>query len=142
MVRRFGINVLGSPGVRELERARNGLQQGDYSSVLQLSRMAMMAAQSAVQQAEREVARRRIAAEHAAEADAGVAPPNAVSALVAEELPLEDHSAVDHSAGADHSVAAVRQVVDIPQGAAPAFHAPVGKTSHSDSGCRAPPNCK
>ncbi|MEZ6134411.1 MAG: hypothetical protein R3C53_05820 [Pirellulaceae bacterium] len=36
----FGINVSGAPGVRELERARSGLQQGNYAGVHELSRIA------------------------------------------------------------------------------------------------------
>ena len=65
----YGVRVLGSPGVHELERARNGLQQGNYGTVLELARVAMLAAQAAVSQAEREVTRHRIAAQHAAEAE-------------------------------------------------------------------------
>ncbi|MCC7334391.1 MAG: hypothetical protein IT422_04820 [Pirellulaceae bacterium] len=65
----FGVRVLGSPGVHELERARQGLQQGNYGAVLDLARMAMTSAQSAVSQAEREVTRQRMAAQHAAEVD-------------------------------------------------------------------------
>ena len=65
----YGIQVHGSPGVRELERARQGLQQGDYSVVLELARAASVAAQAAVSQAEREVSRRRVAAQQAAEAE-------------------------------------------------------------------------
>ena len=65
----YGIRVSGSPGVKELERARQGLQQGNYSVVLELARVATTVAQSAVQQAEREVTRRRIAEQQAAEAE-------------------------------------------------------------------------
>lgn len=65
----YGIRVLGAPGVQELERARQGLQQGNYNLVLELARVATTVAQSAVQQAEREVTRRRIAEQQAAEAE-------------------------------------------------------------------------
>lgn len=65
----YGIQVVGSPGVRELERARHGLQQGNYRAVLELAQAATVAAQAAVSQAEREVSRRRIAAQQAAEAE-------------------------------------------------------------------------
>lgn len=65
----YGVRVLGSPGVQELERARVGLQQGNYGAVLELARVAMMSAQAAVSQAEREVTRQRMAAQHAAEAE-------------------------------------------------------------------------
>ncbi|MCA9183020.1 MAG: hypothetical protein KDA51_16270 [Planctomycetales bacterium] len=65
----FGVRVSGAPGVQELERARQGLQQGNYAAVLELARVAMMSAQAAVSQAEREVTRQRMAAQHAAEAE-------------------------------------------------------------------------
>ncbi len=65
----YGIRVTGSPGVYELERARSGLQQGNYNQVLELTRAAMTVAQAAVQQAEREVQRQRFAAQQAAEAE-------------------------------------------------------------------------
>ena len=55
----FGIRVHGSPGAQELERARAFLNSGDYGSVARMVRAASMAAQSAIQQAEREVARKR-----------------------------------------------------------------------------------
>jgi hypothetical protein len=64
----YGIRVVGSPGVRDLERARTSLQQGNYQGVLELCRIAAAAAITAVQQAEREVERRRLAAEREAEA--------------------------------------------------------------------------
>lgn len=64
----YGVRVQGSPGVHELERARNGLQQGNYSAVLELVRVATLAAQTAVSQAEREVTRKRIAEQQAVEA--------------------------------------------------------------------------
>ncbi len=63
----WGIRVPGSPGVGELERARSSLQQGNYNSVLELSRLAAAAAMLAIQQAEREVARRRMEEQLAAE---------------------------------------------------------------------------
>ncbi|MEZ6118944.1 MAG: hypothetical protein R3C28_20575 [Pirellulaceae bacterium] len=56
---RYGIRVGGSPGVAELERARRALQSGDYNIMVDLARAAAMAAQYAIQQAEREVERRR-----------------------------------------------------------------------------------
>ncbi len=64
----YGVRVIGSPGVHDLERARNGLQQGNYGVVLELARVATLAAQAAVSQAEREVSRQRIAEQQAAEA--------------------------------------------------------------------------
>ncbi len=60
----WGIRVSGTNGVRELEQARRGLQTGNYSVALQISRAAMMAAQIAIQQAEREVAMRQMEEEH------------------------------------------------------------------------------
>ncbi len=63
----YGIRVSGSPGVRELERARAGLQSGNYSQVLEVARLAAAAAMAAIQQAEREVERRRMAEEAEAE---------------------------------------------------------------------------
>lgn len=64
---RYGIRVSGSPGVRELERARASLQQGNYNQVLEVARLAAAAALAAIQQAEREVERRRMAEEAEAE---------------------------------------------------------------------------
>lgn len=64
-----GVLVLGAPGVHELERARQVLQQGDYTQVWELARRATQAAQAAVQQAEREMTRRRLAEQQAAEAE-------------------------------------------------------------------------
>lgn len=63
----WGVRVSGSPGVRELERARHGLQSGNYQIVFQISQLALLAAQAALQQAEREVMRRRMEDERAAE---------------------------------------------------------------------------
>ena len=63
----YGIRVPGSPGVRELERARASLQQGNYGQVLEVARLAAAAAMAAIQQAEREVERRRLAEEAEAE---------------------------------------------------------------------------
>lgn len=65
----FGVRVTGSPGVHELERARAGLQQGDYAAVLELSQVAARTAQMAVQTAQREVNRRTLAAKRRAEAE-------------------------------------------------------------------------
>ncbi len=65
----YGIRVTGSPGVRELERARASLQQGNYNQVLEIARFAASAALTAIQQAEREVQRRRLDEERAAEAE-------------------------------------------------------------------------
>lgn len=65
----YGIRVTGSPGVRELERARVSLQQGDYNQVLEIARFAASSALAAIQQAEREVQRRQLAEERAAEAE-------------------------------------------------------------------------
>jgi predicted nucleic acid-binding Zn-ribbon protein len=63
----WGLRVFGSPGVQDLERARMGLQSGDYSIVLELSRIAANAAKTAILQAEREIARRRMEEQLAAE---------------------------------------------------------------------------
>jgi hypothetical protein len=63
----WGIRVLGSPGVQDLERARSSMQSGNYNVVLELSRLAAAAAQAAIAQAEREVARRRMEEQLAAE---------------------------------------------------------------------------
>lgn len=65
----YGIRVTGSPGVRELEQARAGLQQGNYHQVLEIARVAASAALTAIRQAEREVQRRQLAEERAAEAE-------------------------------------------------------------------------
>jgi hypothetical protein len=56
---RYGIRVHGSPGADELERARRMLNSGDYGSMIQLARAAAMAAQYAMQAAQREVQRRQ-----------------------------------------------------------------------------------
>jgi hypothetical protein len=64
----WGLRVGGSPGVGELERARAALQTGDYATGLQASQMASTAATAAIEQAEREVARRRMEEARAAEA--------------------------------------------------------------------------
>jgi hypothetical protein len=63
----WGLRVFGSPGVQDLERARMGLQSGNYSIVLEFSRMAANAAKTAILQAEREIARRRMEEQLAAE---------------------------------------------------------------------------
>ena len=55
----YGIRIGGTPGAAELERARRALQGGDYGMMIELARAAAMAAQYAVQQAEREVERHR-----------------------------------------------------------------------------------
>jgi hypothetical protein len=65
----YGIRVTGSPGVRELERARASLQQGNYNQVLEIARLAAAAALTSIQQAEREVQRRQLEEERAAEAE-------------------------------------------------------------------------
>jgi hypothetical protein len=65
----YGVRVAGSPGVNELQRARQGLEHGNYSLVLELAKLASTMAQGAVQQAEREVTRRRMAEQQAAEAE-------------------------------------------------------------------------
>ena len=64
----YGIRVFGSPGVRELERARTSLQQGNYNSVLEVGRIAAEIARKAIEQAEREVVRRQQSTEREAEA--------------------------------------------------------------------------
>lgn len=64
----WGVRVPGSPGVTELERARSSLQNGNYNVVLQVSQIALLAAQAAIQSAEREVARRRMEEEREREA--------------------------------------------------------------------------
>lgn len=64
---RYGIRVLGSPGVRDLERARASLHSGDYRSVESICQLALAAAMMAIQQAEREVERQRMAEQRAAE---------------------------------------------------------------------------
>lgn len=63
----WGLRVTGSPGAQDLERARYGLQSGNYSMVLEISRLAAMAAQAAIDQMEREVRRRKSEADRAAE---------------------------------------------------------------------------
>jgi uncharacterized membrane protein YgcG len=63
-----GIQITGSPGADELERARQALTAGNYAFMLQMSRAAMQASRQAIQAAEREVLRRRRANERAAEA--------------------------------------------------------------------------
>jgi hypothetical protein len=55
----YGVRVQGSPGVDQLERARSALQAGDYDALVEMARAAAMAAQYAIQSAEREVARQR-----------------------------------------------------------------------------------
>ncbi|MBN8600669.1 MAG: hypothetical protein J0M26_06560 [Planctomycetes bacterium] len=63
----WGLRVSGSPGSQDLERARYGLQSGNYSVVLEISRIAMLAAQAAIEQMEREARRRQMEADRAAE---------------------------------------------------------------------------
>ncbi len=65
----WGVRVSGSPGVSELERARRSLQSGNYGLVLQVSQIALLAAQTAIQSAEREVARRHMEEERQREAE-------------------------------------------------------------------------
>ncbi|MFO1065617.1 MAG: hypothetical protein U0892_17260 [Pirellulales bacterium] len=62
-----GIRIPGSPGVTDLERARSVLHSGNYSMVLEISRLAAAAAAAAIQQAEREETRRRLEQERAEE---------------------------------------------------------------------------
>lgn len=54
----FGTRIFGSPGSRELDRARQALNAGDYSAMAELARAAQIAAQHAIQKARREVYRR------------------------------------------------------------------------------------
>lgn len=63
----YGLRVTGAPGAQDLERARYGLQTGNYGLVLEISRLAALAAQSAIEQMEREVRRRQTEANRAAE---------------------------------------------------------------------------
>ncbi len=65
----WGVRVPGSFGSDELERARRSLQSGNYNVVLQVSQIALLAAQAAMQHAEREVARRRMEEERQREAE-------------------------------------------------------------------------
>ena len=55
----FGTRIFGSPGSNELERARQALNSGDYSAMAELARAAQIAAQHAIQRAQREVYRRQ-----------------------------------------------------------------------------------
>ena len=55
----FGTRIFGSPGSSELERARQALNSGDYSAMAELARAAQIAAQHAIQRAQREVYRKR-----------------------------------------------------------------------------------
>ena len=55
----FGTRIFGSPGSSELERARRALQQGDYGVMVELARAAQIAAQHAIQRAQREVYRKQ-----------------------------------------------------------------------------------
>ncbi len=55
----FGTRIFGSPGSKELERARGALNSGDYSAMAELARAAQIAAQHAIQRAQREVYRRQ-----------------------------------------------------------------------------------
>ena len=65
----WGIRITGTPGVQELEQARRSLQLGNYQAVLDVSRRAMLAAQTAIHVARREAQRRqmekKMAEEHA-----------------------------------------------------------------------------
>ncbi len=63
----FGIRIGGSPGAGELDRARQLLNQGNYTGMVQMARAAISMAGHAVQQAERQVARRRREQQRAAE---------------------------------------------------------------------------
>ena len=63
----YGLRVTGAPGAQDLERARYGLQSGNYGLVLEISRLAALAAQAAIEQMEREVRRRQAEANRAAE---------------------------------------------------------------------------
>ncbi len=63
----WGMRIAGSPGVQELENARASLHAGNYSAVLEFCRIAAAAAQTAIMQAEREIARRRMEEQRAAE---------------------------------------------------------------------------
>lgn len=64
----FGTRIFGSPGSSELERARQALNRGDYSAMAELARAAQIAAQHAIQRAQREVYRRQREAARRAEA--------------------------------------------------------------------------
>ena len=64
----FGTRIFGSPGSSELERARKALNRGDYSAMAELARAAQIAAQHAIQRAQREVYRRQREAARRAEA--------------------------------------------------------------------------
>lgn len=55
----FGTRIFGSPGSKELDRARRALNSGDYSAMAELARAAQIAAQHAIQRAQREVYRRQ-----------------------------------------------------------------------------------
>jgi hypothetical protein len=55
----LGVKIFGSPGSRELERARRALHSANYEGTLELSRAASMVAGHAIQKAQREVARRQ-----------------------------------------------------------------------------------
>ncbi len=56
----WGVRVVGSHGVSELQQARSSLQTGNYDVVFQLSSLAASAARGAILQAERDVARRQM----------------------------------------------------------------------------------
>ena len=64
----FGTRIFGSPGSSELDRARQALNRGDYSAMAELARAAQIAAQHAIQRAQREVYRREREAARRAEA--------------------------------------------------------------------------
>ena len=55
----WGVRIFGSPGSKELERARAALHQADYNATIELSRAASMVAGHSIQKAQREVARRQ-----------------------------------------------------------------------------------
>jgi hypothetical protein len=54
----WGVRIFGSPGSREIERARDALQRADYQVAINLSRGASMAATQAMVQAQRDVLNR------------------------------------------------------------------------------------
>lgn len=65
----FGTRIFGSPGARELERARRALHEGNYTAMAELAQAAQVMAQQAIQRAQREVYRKqREAARQAEEA--------------------------------------------------------------------------
>ena len=64
----FGTRIFGSPGSKELDRARQALNAGDYAAMAELARAAQIAAQHAIERAQREVYRRQREAARRAEA--------------------------------------------------------------------------